>query len=94
MEYGEEGKGVHVPIAWHPIDTAPNDRRVLLWLDEGEKGNGEIAVGIVFRENLDDPTSKVVGYWTWGWANSGSDVYERPTHWAWLPLTPEGGIHG
>ena len=50
------------PAEWKPIETVPHGQRVLLWLEKGEKGNGEIAVGIVFPE--DD--GMVDYYWTWG----------------------------
>ena len=63
---------------------------MLLWLEKGEKGNGEITVGMVFRE----PGEVIDCYWTWGGPNSGSDIDEAPTRWAWLPLTPDGEVHG
>lgn len=70
---------------WHPIETVPDGERVELFLEEGEKGNGKIAVGMVVRMD-----GKIDCYWTWGGANSGSDIYERPTHWRRLRPFPDG----
>jgi hypothetical protein len=73
-------------VDWQTIDTAPEGERLLLYLEHGEKGNGEIAVGMIFR-NEGWPLDC---YWTWGGPNSGNDVDEAPTHWALLPLDPFG----
>jgi fermentation-respiration switch protein FrsA (DUF1100 family) len=74
-------------IAWRTIDTAPEGERILLYLEEGEKGNGEIAVGMIYR---DEGSRAVDCYWTWGGPNAGADVNEAPTHWALLPEGPHG----
>lgn len=71
---------------WQPIDTVPDGERVELFLEHGEKGNGEIAVGMVFRN---DDGSIPDHYWTWGGPNSGLDVNERPTHWRHLRPFPD-----
>lgn len=76
-------------VDWQDIETVPDGQRVLLWLEHGEKGNGEIAVGMVVRLGPD----VVDSYWTWGGPNSGSDIDERPTKWALLPFAPGGKIH-
>lgn len=73
-----------VDLEWKPIESVPDGERVMLFLEKGEKGNGEIAVGIVYRD--DDGT--IDCYWTWGGSNSGSDIDERPSLWAELPNFP------
>jgi hypothetical protein len=74
-------------IDWQPIETVPDGERVLLFLEGGEKGNGEIAVGMMIRE----PDGSVpTYYWTWGGPNSGSDIDEKPVRWAKLPDFPPG----
>lgn len=70
---------------WKAIDTVPHGERVLLTLRNGEKGNGEITVGMVFP----DSEGHIDCYWTWGGLNSGSDIDEAPTHWAELPDFPD-----
>lgn len=69
---------------WQPIDTVTEGDRVELFLPNGEKGNGEIAVGMVFR-NSDGVFDC---YWTWGGPNSGTDINEVPTHWRALRSMP------
>ena len=73
-------------LNWRDIKTVPDGRRVFLWLEKGEKGNGELAVGMCFRK----PDGSVDGWWTWGGPNSGSDDNECPTHWAPLSPNPAG----
>jgi hypothetical protein len=78
---------VRATVKWEPIDTVPEGRRVLLWLERGEKGNGEIAVGMMFY----DGSKPSDYYWTWGGPNSGDAMEgERPTLWALLPYAPNG----
>lgn len=72
-------------LDWHPIATVPDGRRVFLWLENGERGNGELAVGMCFWND-----GKVDGFWTWGGPNSGVDCFETPTHWALLGRSPNG----
>jgi hypothetical protein len=77
-------------VKWNePIEEAPEGRRLLLWLEGGERGSGEIAVGMVFKNDK----GRVDCYWTWGGPNSGSDIDERPTMWALLPYAPDGLEH-
>lgn len=65
-------------IEWNmDINSAPEGERVFLLLAKGEKGNGEIAVGMVF--------TPVDGWWSWGGPNSGCDDNEVPVAWAPLP---------
>lgn len=70
-----------VKIDWQPMDTVPEGERVFLFLPEGEKGNGELAIGMVFRNY----SGLIDCYWTWGGPNSGSDIDEAPVFWAELP---------
>jgi hypothetical protein len=74
-----------VPIDWQPIATMPFGKRVLLFFERGEKGNGEIDTNWVY--NGDSPEEPWI-YWTWGGPNSGSDFTrdERPVLWA--PVDP------
>jgi hypothetical protein len=74
---------------WHPIETVPRGTRVELFLEKGEKGNGEIAVGMICG-NEGEP---IDCYWTWGGPNSGSDIDERPTHWRRLRPGPDGMVY-
>lgn len=69
-------------IDWNfDIDAVPRGDRVFLLLREGEKGNGELAVGMICTV----PGEPVDHYWTWGGPNSGSDIGETPVAWAPLP---------
>lgn len=72
-------------MSWKPISTLPDGERAILFLPHGEKGNGEITTGMIFRD--DDGT--VTHFWTWGGPNSGSDIDEAPTHWMPLPDFPQ-----
>lgn len=86
--------GNRATVDWIPIDDIPEElegKNLLLWLEEGERGNGEIAVGMVIRNR---PEGTIDCYWTWGGANSGSDINEAPTHYALLPFAPNGKVHG
>ena len=52
-------------VQWAPVSDLPaylEGRRILLWLEHGENGNGEVAVGMLFRN--DDGVFD--HYWTWG----------------------------
>lgn len=65
-------------IKWNKDFNQYNEGdRVFLLLSRGEKGNGELAVGMTF-EPFDF-------YWTWGGPNSGEDIDEKPVAWAPLP---------
>lgn len=69
-------------IKWNKnINEVPRGDRVFLLLRRGEKGNGELAVGMI----CGDPAEPIDCYWTWGGPNSGSDVDEVPVAWAELP---------
>lgn len=70
-------------IIWnHDLSQCPSGDRVFLLLRHGEKGNGELAVGmLVYGDNL-----TLDCYWTWGGPNSGSDIKEVPVAWATLPV--------
>lgn len=63
------------------MESVPRGDRVFLLLLDGEKGNGELAVGMI----LCDKGQRIDHYWTWGGPNSGSDVCEAPIAWAPLP---------
>lgn len=80
----------HPSYNWRPIEDVPDGERVELFLEKGEKGNGEIAVGMVIREDWHQGPPQINGYWTWGGPNSGSDINERPTHWRRLRPFPDG----
>ena len=71
-----------VKIDWQPMETAPEADQVFLLLAKGERGNGELAIGMVIR---DGDGGFYDCYWTWGGPNSGSDIYETPVRWAPLP---------
>jgi len=59
--------------AWQPIETAPQDRRVMVWKE---------ATGIYISEFED-------GEWPMhGWGRRGGVWYPRPTHWMPLPEPP------
>lgn len=75
---------------WRPINTVPDCARVELFLQRGEKGNGEIAIGMVIR----DSQGKIDGFWSWGGPNSGNDFNEIPTHWRYLRAGPDGQFYG
>ena len=67
-------------IEWnHNLAVCPRGDRVFLLLRKGEKGNGELAVGMIVTDEAPDH------YWTWGGPNSGSDIDEPPVAWAPLP---------
>lgn len=69
-------------IDWNrDVNAVPRGERVFLLLAEGEKGNGELAVGMICGE-AGEP---IDCYWTWGGPNSGSDIDEVPVAWAPLP---------
>ena len=75
----------HPPLAWQPIDTAPQDRRVLLYLPGGA---GRVVCG---RWDADEYSSKPRPYWT----NDQAHLYgarptrrSQPTHWMALPDAP------
>lgn len=79
-------------VEWKPLSDLPAElhgTRLLLWLDEGEKGNGEVAVGMIFP----DIDGRVGGYWTWGGPNSGYLIEEVPTMYARIPYAPDGSEH-
>ena len=72
---------------WFPIESLPEGRHVLLYFEEGEKGNGGIECGTVYFNDRDLWT-----YMTHGGANAG-DFWEprnneKPTHWMPLPEPP------
>lgn len=70
-------------IEWNmDIYTAPEGDRIFLLLAKGEKGNGELAVGMVFNN---PGHGGIDCWWTWGGPNSGSDICEVPIAWAPLP---------
>jgi hypothetical protein len=70
-------------IDWRPIETMPFGERVMLYFEEGEKGNGEIDVNWVYPDDDAGPDGSW-HYWTWGGPNSGSDFErdEKPVLWA------------
>lgn len=69
-------------INWNfNLKEAGPGERVFLLLRKGEKGNGELAVGMLCP--LDK--GEINCYWTWGGPNSGSDIDEVPVAWAPLP---------
>lgn len=69
-------------IEWNfDMQSVPRGERVFLFLERGEKGNGELAVGMV----CSDQGEPIDCYWTWGGPNSGSDIDEVPKAWAPLP---------
>jgi hypothetical protein len=70
------------------MKTVPPGERVFLLLARGEKGNGELAVGMVFP----DQYGAIDCYWTWGGPNSGSDIDEAPIGWAALPSGWDAGL--
>ena len=55
---------------WYPMESYHEGSRVLFFLEEGEKGNGEIASGMAFKDDGGSYSS----FWTWGGPNSGSVV--------------------
>jgi hypothetical protein len=79
---------------WHPMDTAPVDRDIIVWTkagsvvkvfrDEvGEDENGETAFGWIAREEGEHPPS-----WDDGicWAsNMDGDTSDPPILWTELP---------
>lgn len=69
-------------IDWNfDMDAVPRGDRVFLLLEKGERGNGELAVGMICTD-LGQPIDH---FWTWGGPNSGSDIDETPIAWAPLP---------
>lgn len=70
---------------WYPMESYHEGSRVLFFLEEGEKGNGEIASGMAFKDDGGSYSS----FWTWGGPNSGSVVDEAPAKWRPLPNFPE-----
>lgn len=77
---------ITIDKSWEPIETVPRGKRVELFLPSGEKGNGEIAVGMICT----DPGEPIDHYWTWGGPNSGMDIDYVPTHWRALRPGPDG----
>jgi hypothetical protein len=75
--------------AWQPMETCPEGEHVLLWLQNGEKGNGGIETATVF---FDEPNWT---YWTHGGTNAGDDfeLIERPTMWQPCPAPPKAPDH-
>lgn len=70
-------------IEWNlDINIVPRGDRVFLLLEKGEKGNGELAVGMI----CGPAGSPIDCYWTWGGPNAGSDINEVPVAWAPLPI--------
>lgn len=70
---------------WFSMASYPVGNRAQFYLAEGEKGNGEIAIGMAFPNERGEFDS----YWTWGGPNSGSDIYEVPLMWRPLPDFPK-----
>jgi len=69
-------------IVWNfEMDAVPRGDRVFLLLKDGEKGNGELAIGMICQ----DMGETIDHYWTWGGPNSGRDIDEAPIAWAPLP---------
>lgn len=59
-----------------------------MWLKEGQKGNGELAVGMfVYYDGEDEG-----GWWTWGGPNANVYFEEEPTHWAFISFDDPQGI--
>lgn len=75
-------------IDWQPMFKVPLGERVFLFLERGEKGNGELAVGIVSSSTyqVDGKEFHEVHVWSWGGANAGGiTTSEVPAAWAPLP---------
>lgn len=76
-------------MGWQPIATAPEGKHILLYWEHGERGNGGIEAGTIYR--LDDGTWDTC-YWTHGGPNAGSDIEfpngECPSRWQPLPDPP------
>lgn len=74
---------------WQPIETAPKDKKVLVWFSDLSGGTADIA-------KLDDDkyAKKPRPYWSGNYERVlGILAYRngKPTHWIPLPEAPEAG---
>ena len=67
---------------WQPIDTAPHDKRVLVW-------SGQEMYCAHWAQNA------ITGDEAWivaEWGNDGDQALVKPTHWRALPLPPNAVV--
>lgn len=76
------------PREWLPLETYIEGYHALLYFPKGEKGVGGIEAATAYRDE-----GRLLGGWTHGGPNSGSDFdfCEEPTYWMPLPAPPTQG---
>lgn len=76
---------------WQDAKTSkpPHYQAVHIWLEHGEKGNGQMAIA---RWVSHDDGSGNGAWWSWGGPNAGNDFdNDDVTHWLDdLPKSPQG----
>lgn len=65
---------------WHPIESAPRDRRLLVWSGQ------EIYAAHWAQHPLTGDEAWIVAQW-----GDGEQALVKPTHWAPLPEPPQNG---
>lgn len=73
-------------MTWQPIETAPKDRRVLLYWPEIEYLPEKVACG---KWDSDEFAKRPNPFWAPDWYASKSTCrHWKPTHWMELPEGP------
>ena len=70
------------PTEWHPMETAPHDKRVMVW-------SGQEMYCAHWAQN------PITGDEAWivaEWGTEGDQALVKPTHWRPLPLPPNAGV--
>ena len=74
---------------WRPIDTAPREEDVLVYLPEAELCRIEVAsLGLSHHENAGK-----AHYWWGGCEGNTWILKEKPTHWRPLPEPPPPSVY-
>lgn len=69
-------------MKWQPIETAPKDKRVLVWSGQ------EIYAAHWARHMTTDDEAWVVAQW----GEEGDQALVKPTHWMPLPEAPNAEV--
>ena len=69
---------------WHPIETAPHDKRVMVW-------SGQETYCAHWAQN---PMTGDEAWIVAEWGTDGDQALVKPTHWRPLPLPPNANVTG
>ena len=81
--WADSGEPVDAPrcaeIEWHPMETAPHDRRLMVW-------SGQEMYCAHWAQN---PMTGDEAWIVAEWGTDGDQALVKPTHWRPLPLPPK-----